>query len=148
MGVNRWENFAEICQIMDSLYYEDIAPVNDRIKVYLEVFVRLNVATVLSLEKIQNIFWRATNNACWPDIKTGRWRTLIIFRISIICVLSDKSVPSAVDRSLMRITSSSRDNCKSSVCIPLSRYLYSSNSTPLSSSTSMLSRFRASRIMV
>ena len=40
-------NFAEICQIMDSLYHEDIAPVNDRIKAYLEVFVRLNVATVL-----------------------------------------------------------------------------------------------------
>ena len=29
-------NFAEICQIMDSLYHEDIAPVNDRIKAYLE----------------------------------------------------------------------------------------------------------------
>ena len=40
-------NFAEICQIMDSLYHEDIAPVNDRIKAYLEVFVRLNVVTVL-----------------------------------------------------------------------------------------------------
>jgi hypothetical protein len=40
-------NFAEICQIMDLLYHEDIAPVNDRIKAYLEVFVRLNVATVL-----------------------------------------------------------------------------------------------------
>ena len=40
-------NFAEICQIMDSLYHEEIAPVNDRIKAYLEVFVRLNVATVL-----------------------------------------------------------------------------------------------------
>ena len=40
-------NFAEICQIMESLYHEDIAPVNDRIKAYLEVFVRLNVATVL-----------------------------------------------------------------------------------------------------
>ena len=40
-------NFAEICQIIDSLYHEDIAPVNDRIKAYLEVFVRLNVATVL-----------------------------------------------------------------------------------------------------
>tara|TARA_B100000945_G_C20426084_1_gene620570 strand:- start:4191 stop:4577 length:387 start_codon:yes stop_codon:yes gene_type:complete len=40
-------NFAEICQIMDSLYHEEIAPVDDRIKAYLEVFVRLNVATVL-----------------------------------------------------------------------------------------------------
>lgn len=40
-------NFAEICQIMDSLYHEQIAPVDDRIKAYLEVFVRLNVATVL-----------------------------------------------------------------------------------------------------
>ena len=43
----KFRNFAEICQIMDSLYHEDIAPVNDRIKAYLEVFVRLNVATVL-----------------------------------------------------------------------------------------------------
>ena len=40
-------NFEEICTIMKSLYHEDIAPVEDRIKAYLEVFVRLNVATVL-----------------------------------------------------------------------------------------------------
>ena len=40
-------NFEEICAIMKSLYHEDIAPVEDRIKAYLEVFVRLNVATVL-----------------------------------------------------------------------------------------------------
>lgn len=40
-------NFEEICAIMDSLYHEDIAPVEDRLKAYLEVFVRLNVATVL-----------------------------------------------------------------------------------------------------
>ena len=40
-------NFSDICQIMDSLYHEDIAPVEDRIKAYLEVFVRINVATVL-----------------------------------------------------------------------------------------------------
>lgn len=40
-------NFQEICEIMVSLYHEDIAPVEDRIKAYLEVFVRLNVATVL-----------------------------------------------------------------------------------------------------
>lgn len=40
-------NFSEICTIMKSVYHEDIAPVEDRIKSYLEVFVRLNVATVL-----------------------------------------------------------------------------------------------------
>ena len=40
-------NFEEICAIMKSLYHEDIAPVEDRIKAYLEVFVRLNVVTVL-----------------------------------------------------------------------------------------------------
>lgn len=40
-------NFSEICNIMKSVYHEDIAPVEDRIKSYLEVFVRLNVATVL-----------------------------------------------------------------------------------------------------
>ena len=40
-------NFSDICRIMDSLYHEDIAPVEDRIKAYLEVFVRINVATVL-----------------------------------------------------------------------------------------------------
>ena len=40
-------NFKEICEIMVSLYHADIAPVEDRLKAYLEVFVRLNVATVL-----------------------------------------------------------------------------------------------------
>lgn len=40
-------NFSEICDIMKSVYHEDIAPVDERIKAYLEVFVRLNVATVL-----------------------------------------------------------------------------------------------------
>lgn len=40
-------NFSEICDVMKSVYHEDIAPVEDRIKAYLEVFVRLNVATVL-----------------------------------------------------------------------------------------------------
>jgi hypothetical protein len=40
-------DFMEICDIMTSLYHEDIAPVDSRIKAYLEVFVRLNVATVL-----------------------------------------------------------------------------------------------------
>lgn len=44
-------NFKEICQIMDSLYHEDIAPVEERIKAYLEVFVRLNVATVLKFKE-------------------------------------------------------------------------------------------------
>ena len=39
-------NFQEICEIMESLYHEDIAPVEERMKSYLEVFVRLNVATV------------------------------------------------------------------------------------------------------
>ena len=40
-------NFAEICSIMSALYHEDIAPVDERMKAYLEVFVRINVATVL-----------------------------------------------------------------------------------------------------
>ena len=40
-------NFSEICNIMKSVYHEEIAPVEERIKAYLEVFVRLNVATVL-----------------------------------------------------------------------------------------------------
>ena len=39
-------NFQEICALMESLYHEDIAPVEERMKAYLEVFVRLNVATV------------------------------------------------------------------------------------------------------
>lgn len=38
--------FLDICDIMESLYHEDIAPVKDRVKAYLEVFVRLNVVTV------------------------------------------------------------------------------------------------------
>ena len=39
-------NFSEICTIMESLYHEDIAPVKDRVRAYLEVFVRLNVVNV------------------------------------------------------------------------------------------------------
>ena len=44
--MNGERNFQEICEIMESLYHEDIAPVEERMKAYLEVFVRLNVATV------------------------------------------------------------------------------------------------------
>ena len=40
-------NFDDICQIMESLYHEDIAPASDRVRAYLEVFVKLNVATLL-----------------------------------------------------------------------------------------------------
>ena len=39
-------NFTDICSIMKSVYHGDIAPVEDRIKAYLEVFVRLNVASI------------------------------------------------------------------------------------------------------
>jgi len=39
-------SFKEICDIMKSIYHEEIAPVEDRLKAYLEVFVKLNVATV------------------------------------------------------------------------------------------------------
>ena len=39
-------NFKQICDIMSSLYHEDIAPIDERLKAYLEVFVILNVATV------------------------------------------------------------------------------------------------------
>ena len=45
--MNGERNFSQICDIMESVYHEDIAPVEERIKAYLEVFVRLNVATVL-----------------------------------------------------------------------------------------------------
>ena len=45
--MNGERNFSQICAIMESVYHEDIAPVEERIKAYLEVFVRLNVATVL-----------------------------------------------------------------------------------------------------
>ena len=45
--INDQRSFSEICTIMDSLYHEDIAPVSERIKVLLEVFVRINVATVM-----------------------------------------------------------------------------------------------------
>lgn len=45
--MNGERNFSEICNIMKSVYHEEIAPVEERIKAYLEVFVRLNVATVL-----------------------------------------------------------------------------------------------------
>ena len=44
-------NFEEICIVMDSLYHEDVAPVEERVKAYLEVFVRLNVATVLKFKE-------------------------------------------------------------------------------------------------
>lgn len=44
-------NFEQICGIMTSLYHEDIAPVEERVKAYLEVFVRLNVATVLKVRE-------------------------------------------------------------------------------------------------
>ena len=44
-------NFSEICRIMKSVYHEDIAPVEDRVKAYLEVFVRLNVATVFKTKE-------------------------------------------------------------------------------------------------
>ena len=37
---------SDICSIMDSLYHEDIAPVQDRIKAYLEIFIRLNVVSM------------------------------------------------------------------------------------------------------
>jgi len=37
--------------VMDSLYHEDVAPVEERVKAYLEVFVRLNVATVLKFKE-------------------------------------------------------------------------------------------------
>ena len=40
-------SFSEICVIMDSVFHEEIAPVEERMKAYLEVFVRLNVVTVL-----------------------------------------------------------------------------------------------------
>ncbi|MAK96806.1 MAG: hypothetical protein VX366_03880 [Candidatus Thermoplasmatota archaeon] len=43
--------FEEICIVMDSLYHEDVAPVEERVKAYLEVFVRLNVATVLKFKE-------------------------------------------------------------------------------------------------
>ena len=43
--------FEEICNVMDSLYHEDVAPVEERVKAYLEVFVRLNVATVLKFKE-------------------------------------------------------------------------------------------------
>ena len=43
--------FEEICIVMDSLYHEDVAPVEYRVKAYLEVFVRLNVATVLKFKE-------------------------------------------------------------------------------------------------
>jgi hypothetical protein len=45
--MNGDRNFKEICEIMASLYHEEVSPVEDRMKSYLEVFVRLNVATVL-----------------------------------------------------------------------------------------------------
>jgi hypothetical protein len=44
-------NFEQICDIMTSLYHEDIAPVEDRVRAYLEIFVRLNVATVLKFRE-------------------------------------------------------------------------------------------------
>ena len=43
--------FEEICIVMDSLYHEDVAPVEERVTAYLEVFVRLNVATVLKFKE-------------------------------------------------------------------------------------------------
>lgn len=36
-------NFKSICEIMDSLYHEDVAPVDERVKAYLEIFVNLRV---------------------------------------------------------------------------------------------------------
>jgi len=45
--IDNQRDFFEICTIMDSLYHEDISPVSERIKVLLEVFVRINVVTVM-----------------------------------------------------------------------------------------------------
>ena len=49
--MNGTRTFEEICIVMDSLYHEDVAPVEERVKAYLEVFVRLNVATVLKFKE-------------------------------------------------------------------------------------------------
>ena len=44
-------NVKQICKIMDDLYHEDIAPVNERVKAYLEVFIGLNVISLFRVKE-------------------------------------------------------------------------------------------------
>lgn len=44
-------NVQQICKIMDDLYHEDIAPVNERVKAYLEVFIGLNVISLFRVKE-------------------------------------------------------------------------------------------------
>ena len=44
-------NFENICEIMDSLYHEDIAPVEERVKSYLDIFIALNVVTMYKVKE-------------------------------------------------------------------------------------------------
>ena len=44
-------NVQQICKIMDDLYHEDIAPVNERVKAYLEVFMGLNVISLFRVKE-------------------------------------------------------------------------------------------------
>ncbi|MEL0101090.1 MAG: hypothetical protein VW862_05265 [Euryarchaeota archaeon] len=40
-----------ICEIMESLYHEDIAPVEERVKSYLDIFIALNVVTMYKVKE-------------------------------------------------------------------------------------------------
>ncbi|MDP6869760.1 MAG: hypothetical protein QGI21_03185 [Candidatus Poseidoniaceae archaeon] len=45
-------NFEEICTIMESLYHEDISPVDERVKAYLEIFINLRVVKVFKTKEV------------------------------------------------------------------------------------------------
>jgi len=49
--IDNERDFKSICDIMDSLYHEDIAPVEERVKSYLDIFIALNVVTMYKVKE-------------------------------------------------------------------------------------------------
>ena len=49
--IDNERNFKSICEIMHSLYHEDIAPVEERVKSYLDIFIALNVVIMYKVKE-------------------------------------------------------------------------------------------------
>ena len=49
--IDNERDFKSICEIMDSLYHEDIAPVEERVKSYLDIFIALNVVIMYKVKE-------------------------------------------------------------------------------------------------
>jgi len=49
--IDNERDFKSICDIMDSLYHEDIAPVEERVKSYLDIFIALNVVIMYKVKE-------------------------------------------------------------------------------------------------